>query len=107
MEYKDIDIIKNMKTIDWLKAELLTNVALLHKNLVSGEENTKDHLEDIISNIILESYVLGNRLGINYKDTNNALIENIKLNLIEEHKIERWYGDLSLLLEFIQSNKVK
>lgn len=107
MEYKDIDIIKNMKTIEWLKAELLTNVALLHNSLVSGEENTKEHLEDIISNIILESYVLGNRLGIDYNDVNNALIENIKLNLIEEHKIERWYGDLSLLLEFIQSNKVK
>lgn len=107
MEYKDIDIIKNMKTIDWLKAELLTNVALLHNSLVSGEENTKDHLEDIISNIILESYVLGKRLGIDYNDVNNALVENIKLNLIEEHKIERWYGDLSLLLEFIQSNKVK
>lgn len=107
MEYKDIDIIKNMKTIDWLKAELLTNVAALHNSLVSGEENTKDHLEDIISNIILESYVLGKRLGIDYNDVNNALVENIKLNLIEEHKIERWYGDLSLLLEFIQSNKAK
>ena len=107
VEYKDIDIIKNMKTVDWLKAELLTNVALLHNSLVSGEENTKDHLEDIISNIILESYVLGKRLGINYKDINNALIENIKLNLIEEHKIERWYGDLSLLLEFVQADKEK
>lgn len=107
MEYKDIDIIKNMKTIDWLKAELLTNVALLHSSLVSGEEHTKDHLEDIISNIILESYVLGKRLGIDYNDVNNALVENIKLNLIEEHKIERWYGDLSLLLEFIQFNKAK
>lgn len=107
MEYKDIDIIKNMKTIDWLKAELLTNVALLHNTLVSGEENTKQNLEDVISNIILESYVLGKRLGIDYNDINIALAENIKLNLIEEHKIERWYGDLSLLLEFIQSNKVK
>ena len=47
------------------------------------------------------------RLGIEYNDINTALAENIKLNLIEEHKIERWYGDLSLLLEFIQSNKEK
>lgn len=107
MEYKDIDIIKNMKTIEWLKAELLTNVAHLHKTLISGEVNTKDNLEDIISNIILESYVLGKRLGLDYKDINSALKENIKLNLIEEHKIERWYGDLSGLLKFIESYKEK
>lgn len=107
MEYRDIDIIKNMKTIDWLKSELLNNVALLHSTLVSGEENTKQDLEDVISNIILQSYILGKRLGIDYNDINNALVENIKLNLIEEHKIERWYGDLSSLMEFLQFNKRK
>lgn len=101
MENRNIDIIKNMRTIEWLKAEILTNVAILHQTLLGNEENTKDNLEDIISNIILESYVLGKRLGLSYEGIHLALKENIKLNLIEEHKIERWYGDLSQLLDFI------
>lgn len=103
MNNPDIDIIKNMKTIEWLKAEILTNIAYLHKVFVNNEDNTKENLEDIISNIILESYVLGKRLGLKYEDMDTTLKENIKINLIKEHKIERWYGDLSQLLDHIES----
>lgn len=105
MNNKDIDIVKNMKTVEWLKSELLTNIAYLHKVFVDTEESSKENLEDAISNIIMESYVLGKRLGINFKDLDTTLKENIKLNLIEEHKIERWYGDLSSLLEYLNQEK--
>ena len=105
MKNKDIDIIKNMKTVEWLKAQLLNTVANLYTTLANGEENTRENLEDIISNLILESLLLGKRLGLNYESIESALRDNIKLNLIEEHKIERWYGDLSILLEFIDKHK--
>lgn len=105
MKNKDIDIIKNMKTVEWLKSQLLGTVANLYSALADGEENTKENLEDIISNIILESLLLGKRLGLGYENIESALRENIKLNLIEEHKIEKWYGDLSILLEFIDKHK--
>lgn len=99
----NINIARNMKTIEWLKSELLGNVAYLHKAFVNNDDNTRENLEDIISTIILESYLLGKRLGIDYKDMDLALEENIRLNLIKEHKIEKWYGDISKLLEHIQS----
>lgn len=103
MSNPNIDIARNMKTIEWLKAELLTNIAYLHKAFVNNDDNTRENLEDIISSVILESYILGKRLGIDYQDMDLALEENIKLNLIKEHKIEKWYGDISELLEHIQS----
>lgn len=105
MKNKDIDIIKNMKTVEWLKAQLLSTVANLYATLSNGEENTKENLEDIISNLILESLLLGKRLGLSYDSIKSTLRDNIQLNLIEEHKIERWYGDLSILLEFIDNHK--
>lgn len=105
MNNKDIDIVKNMKTVEWLKSELLTNIAYLHKIFVDTEENSKENIEDTISDIIMESYVLAKRLGINFKDLDKTLKENIRLNLIEEHKIERWYGDLSSLLDHIESRE--
>lgn len=107
MENKDIDIIKNMRTIEWLKAQLIASVANLYEALANGEENTKENLEDMISNLILESLLLGKRLGLSYDDISLALKENIKINLIEEHKIERWYGDLSILLDFIEHDRNK
>lgn len=107
MENKDIDIIKNMRTIEWLKAQLLTTVASLYETFANGEENTKENLEDIISNIVLQSLLLGKRVGLEYSDIRSTLKENIRLNLLEEHKIEKWYGDLSDLLEYIESEEVK
>ncbi|OLS03427.1 MazG-like family protein [Tissierella creatinophila] len=100
---KEIDVIKNMKTIEWLKAELLSNISQLYKDMANNEDTSRENLEDLISNIILESYVLAKRLGIDYKSLDKALKGNIKLNLVEEHKIERWYGDLSALMEHIET----
>lgn len=105
MEKKDVDIIKNMRTIEWLKAQLLETVSDLYSTLAYGEENTRENLEDLISNLILESLLLGKRLGLSYENINAALRENIKINLIEEHRIEKWYGDLSILLEYIDGQK--
>lgn len=105
MENKDIDIIKNMRTVEWLKAQLLQTIANLYSTLAHGEENTRENLEDSISNVILESLLLGKRLGLSYENIDKALKENIKINLIEEHKIERWYGDLSSLLEYLNQQK--
>ncbi|MCG4584810.1 MazG-like family protein, partial [Anaerosalibacter bizertensis] len=64
-----------------------------------GVENTKDDILDIISNVILVSYLLGKRLGLSYETINLKVENKIKLGMIEEHKIEKWYGDLSELNE--------
>ena len=98
-----MDIIRNLRTIEWLKSEMLTSMANLYQLLAKGEDNIKEDLEDLISNIILLSYLLSKRLGLNYEDIDSNLQDKIKLNLIEDHKIEKWHGDLSELLEFIMS----
>ena len=61
-----------MKTVEWLKSELLGNVAYLHRIFVDSEENSRRILK-IPSNIILESYILAQRLGISFKDLDYAL----------------------------------
>lgn len=105
MKDNNIDIIKNMKTVEWLKSEILTNIAYLNKIFVDTDENSKENIEDTISNIILTSYLLAKRLGISYNDIDSTLKENIRLNLIEEHRIEKWYGDLSNLLDYLETSK--
>ena len=103
MEDKNnMDIMRNLRTIEWLKSEMLNNIAKLYEILATGEKDLKGETEDLISNIILLSYVLGKRLGLSYDDINSNLEDKIKLNLLEDHKIEKWYGDLSQLLEFIR-----
>lgn len=102
-EKKEMDIIKNLRTIEWLKGEILASVASLYQLLARGEDDTKDDLEDLISNIMLLSFLLSKRLGINYEDIISNLKDKVKLNILEGHKIEKWYGDLSELMEFIRT----
>ncbi|MCF6462822.1 MazG-like family protein [Clostridium sp. Cult1] len=102
-EKKEMDIIKNLRTIEWLKGEILASVASLYQLLAKGEDDTKDDLEDLISNIMLLSFLLSKRLGINYEDIISNLKDKVKLNILEGHKIEKWYGDLSELMEFIRT----
>lgn len=92
-----IDITKNIKIIDWLKSELLSSVASLFEILVKGIKGQKDILTDVLANIILVTYVLGQRLGINYAKVDRKIEDKIKLGVLEDHKLESWFGDLSSL----------
>lgn len=100
---KDMDIMKNLKTIEWLKSEILSSVAGLYQILANGEHDMKEDIEDLITNTILSSFLLGKRLGLDYDDIGSNLLDKVKLNLIKDHKIEQWHGDLSELLDFLMS----
>ncbi|GFN36705.1 MazG-like family protein [Tepidimicrobium xylanilyticum] len=105
MDQNNMDIIKNLRTIEWLKSEILSNIAQIYQLLSKGEDYIKEDIEDLIANMILLSYLLGKRLGIGYEDISSNLIDKIKLNILEGHKIEKWYGDLNELLVFLKSNR--
>lgn len=100
---KDINLVKDLRTTEWLKSQLLTTVARLFENLAKGVDNDRVELLDTLSNIILLNYVLGRRLGFNYETIDKKVEENIKLSLSDEHTIEKWYGDLSQLQKHLNT----
>ncbi|HEX3028061.1 MAG TPA: MazG-like family protein [Clostridia bacterium] len=105
---KEIDITRNIKIIEWLKSELLMDIANLFKVLVNGmKEEVHDSISDTLSNIILISYLLGRRLGISYNSIENKIENKIKLGLLENHEVEKYYGDLSELTKHLNSSRVR
>lgn len=105
---KEIDITRNIKLIEWLKGELLTDIANLFRVLVNGiREEVHDSVSDTISNIILISYLLGKRLGISYNAVELKIHNKIKLGLVENHDVEKYYGDLSELSKHLGSSRRK
>jgi hypothetical protein len=105
---KEIDITRNIKIIEWLKSELLTDIASLFKALVNGvREEVHDSVSDTISNIILISYLLGRRLGISYNSIEMKIENKVRLGLIENHDVEKHYGDLSELAKHLNSSRIK
>ncbi len=105
---KEIDITRNIKMIEWLKSELLTDVANLFKVLVNGmKEEIHEAIAETLSNIILICYLLGRRLGISYNSIEMKLENKIKLGLVENHDIEKYYGDLSELVRHLNCSRIK
>ncbi|EOD00030.1 MazG-like family protein [Caldisalinibacter kiritimatiensis] len=102
---KNIDITRNIKIIEWLKSELLTAVASLFELLVKGVKNSQDAISDILANIILLTYLLGRRLGVSFEKLDSKVESKLKLGIIEEHNIEKWYGDLNSLLEYFKRTR--
>ncbi|WP_010681213.1 MazG-like family protein [Acetivibrio cellulolyticus] len=105
---KEIDITRNIKIIEWLKSELLTDIANLFKVLVNGvKEEVHESVSDTLSNIILICYLLGRRLGISYNSIELKIENKVKLGLIENHDVEKHYGDLSELSRHLNSSRIK
>ncbi len=101
-----IDITRNVKIIEWLKSELLTDVANLFKALVNGfRDEVSETLADTLANIILICYLLGKRFGINYKTIEMKIDSKIRLGLVENHDVEKYYGDLSDLSKHLNVSR--
>lgn len=105
LEDKGIDITKNIKIIEWLKSELLSSVASLFEILFKGIKGSQETIVDILANIILVTYVLGRRLGISYNSLDIRIEEKIRLGVLEDHKIESWFGDLSSLKQHMDRKR--
>ncbi|MDK2918835.1 MAG: hypothetical protein PWQ37_1568 [Candidatus Petromonas sp.] len=100
-----IDITKNIKIIEWLKSELLSSIASLFEVLVKGIKGSQESIVDILANIIMVAYVLGRRLGISYNSLDMRIEEKIRLGVLEQHKVESWFGDLSSLKKHMDGNR--
>ncbi|SDL14680.1 MazG-like family protein [Natronincola ferrireducens] len=98
------DIGKNLKMVEFLKCELLNTIALLFETMVKGLKNSQELVLECLVNILLVTYTLGKRLGFDYSTLDRKLEEKIKTSILEEHHLEKWYGDLSSLNEHLNNH---
>ena len=102
---KEFDIAKNVRLVEWLKSELLTSVAELFKLLSSGIKGSHEALTDCIASIIVACYLLGKRLGIQFDSIDRKVEGKIRLGIIEEHDVEKDFGDLSELSRHMKESR--
>lgn len=99
-----VDIGRNIKMIDFLKCELLNSVAALFEALTKGVKGSQETLLEVLANVILVTYSLAKRLGIDYNMVDKKVQEKAKLHIIEEHHLEKWYGELSSLSKYLKGH---
>lgn len=98
----NVDIGRNIKMIDFLKCELLSSVSAIFEALLKGTREGQQMLTEGLANIILVTYSLAKRLGIDYESIDRRVQEKTRLHILEEHHLEKWYGDLSSLHQYIK-----
>lgn len=98
----DMDIMKNLKIIEWLKAELVASVAALFKAMVKGSEEL---ILDCITGIIITTYILGIRVGIPFSRIDLSVKTRLRDNSMKEHEVEKWFGDITNLRYYMEENR--
>lgn len=100
----NVDISRNIKMIEFLKCELLNSVSAVFEALYKGAKDGQQMAVEGLANIILVTYSLGKRLGIDYETIDKKVQEKARLHIIEEHHLEKWYGDLSSLNQHLKKH---
>lgn len=95
-------IAKNIKVIEWLKADLMASTSSLFKAMLRGSE---ERLLDALASIVMTCYILGRRLGINFSRLDLRVEAKLRQGIDDDHEVEKWYGDLSSLLKYFTEKK--
>jgi len=99
---KELDIARNLKMIDWLKAELIDAVAELFKSLLkAGNEAVCDAL----ATIMILSYLLGQRAGVSFASIDQRVRNKLHISLEDSLGGEDWQDNLSELLVYLEKTK--
>ncbi|MDD4599707.1 hypothetical protein SDC9_04211 [bioreactor metagenome] len=86
------DILRKLRLIEMLKAELVTNVGQLYQAIA---KNGGQAIQEGLASIILSCYILARRLGIDFAALDEAVTAKIAQNIKREHEAEKLFGDFS------------
>ncbi|MBC7765713.1 MAG: MazG-like family protein [Hyphomonadaceae bacterium] len=104
--HRDIDITRNVKLIEWLKTEVLTETATMFKTLsVDAKNDTQDQAAESLANLVTLSYLLGKRLGVSFQTIDLKMNDKLQLGVSDKHPLEKDYGDLSELLRHLNGTR--
>jgi hypothetical protein len=102
---EEFDITGSIRIIEWLKTELLESVTSLFKILLKGARAGQDAILDCLAGIIILTYLLARRLGVEFSSVDMKVQNKLKVGIIEEDSIEKDHGDLTRLLGYIRERK--
>lgn len=92
MVSQESDILRKLRLIEGLKADLLVEVGKLYQAMA---RNQQADIGEALAQVIISTHVLGRRLGIDYSEMDEIVNTRLGHNIKQEPEAERWFGDLS------------
>ncbi|WP_425059411.1 hypothetical protein SCACP_41040 [Sporomusa carbonis] len=89
---QESDILRRLRLIEGLKADLLTEVGNLYQAMA---HNHREAIGEALAQVVISAYILGRRLGIDYTEMDEIVNCRLGYNINQEPEVERWFGDMS------------
>lgn len=99
---RESDIVRTMRLIEGLKAELIANIGDLYKALAAGGEQVG---KELLATVIVNCYVLGKRLGIDFDELDEAVKYRAERCGKSSHALEERFGDFSRLARHLEQKR--
>lgn len=96
------EILRKMRLIEWLKAELITSVGQLYQAMA---KNSEQAISEGLAAIVVACYILARRLGINFDSLDKAVVKKVEQNIKSEHEVEKWFGDFSEYQQYLRQKR--
>ena len=101
---RELEITRNHKIVEWLKADLVDTVGTLMKSLMkSGSDATIDAL----ANLIIIAYILGRRVGISFQVIEMRIKHKLNNSINDAEETEQFYLDLINLQRYLEGKENK
>ncbi len=98
-----MNIAANVRAIDTVKSELLSELARLYRTLSDyGEEPIYDDVLNELATINAMCYILSKRLGMSFESVDDRMLELLSAAVENGHEIEAEFSDMSALAGYIR-----
>ena len=98
-----INVAANIRAIDTVKSELLSELARLYRTLAEYEENViYDEVLEEIASINAMCYILARRLGMEYESVDDRMLMILSAAAENGHELEAEFSDMSNLADYIR-----
>ncbi len=102
MNVGESEILRKLHLLEWLKAELVVNVGGVFHAIA---QNSEQAMCRVLAKTVINCYVLGRRLGIDFNRVDDAIIEEVSYNIKKENEVETWFGDYSELKRYLRQQR--
>lgn len=98
----ETEILRKLRIIEWLKAEVVAEVGRLFHALA---QNAEQGIAEALAGIVICCYVLGKRLGIEFDSLDAVVVNKLDQNIKKEHEVEKLFGDLSEYRRYLKQKR--
>ncbi|MCI8980364.1 MAG: hypothetical protein HFE51_07715 [Clostridia bacterium] len=99
-----MNISTNLKAIETIKGEILSEMAKLYKTLADYDEiGEYESVTNEIATIIAMDYILARRLGVTFSNIDNKISELLAIGEENGHELELEFSDMSELNKYLKS----